>query len=458
MIQDGYDISNMGDVFPAEKEIPQETGLTTNGKSIIKVIGVGGGGGNAIENMYKQGISGVSFVAINTDRQALDSLDIPEKLQLGPGLGAGGRPEKGKMYAEETAEEIAKLFDDETEMVFITAGMGGGTGTGASPVVARIAREKGVLTIGIVTIPFMFEGDKKILQALDGADEMGKYVDAMLLINNERLTEIYPDLSLDNAFDKADDTLTMAARSISEMINVNGRINIDFEDVKSTLKDGHTAIISSGYGEGENRVTKAIQEALNSPLLKNSEIKTSKRFLFNIYYSNNTENALKMGEMSEINLFMANFAQDIDVIWGKTVDNSLGDKVKITILAAGFETTKSKKTTINRPNDGKSDKPKQDKTENNSNERIEDAYGTDLFNKFQVTKASTHYTVLDNNQLDNDMLINFLEKHPTFRRANDTQLQKELKQILETTTEAENEKEPEPKHNEQKSNKVIDFE
>ena len=269
------DISDMQDIFPAEKPITaDDNSFNKNGRNIIKVIGVGGGGGNAIENMYKQNISGVSFVAINTDMQALKNLHVPEKLQLGPGLGAGGRPEKGKMYAEENSEDIARLFDDDTEMVFITAGMGGGTGTGASPVVARIAREKGVLTIGIVTIPFMFEGNKKILQALDGAKEMSNYVDALLIINNERLTEIYRDLSFDNAFAKADDTLTMAAKSISDMINMKGKINIDFEDVKTTLKDGGTAIISSGYGEGENRVTKAIQEALNSPLLKNRDIQT----------------------------------------------------------------------------------------------------------------------------------------------------------------------------------------
>ncbi len=454
MSYEGYDISNMNDVFPAEKEIPKDTGFSKNGKNIIKVIGVGGGGGNAIENMYRQGISGVSFVAINTDRQALNSLNIPDKLQLGPGLGAGGRPEKGKMYAEDTAEEIAKLFDDETEMVFITAGMGGGTGTGASPVVARIAREKGVLTIGIVTIPFMFEGEKKILQALDGADEMGKYVDAMLIINNERLTEIYPDLSLDNAFDKADDTLTMAARSISEMINVNGRINIDFEDVKTTLKDGHTAIISSGYGEGENRVTKAIHEALNSPLLKNSDIKTSKRFLFNIYYSNtNPENTIQMGEMKEINLFMANFAKDVDVIWGRTVDNTLGNKVKITILAAGFETSANIKAPAPNPGTKTVSKKKQENNEDPS-DRIATVYGNDIVDTQKGIIAKLNYIVLDKDQLDNDTLINFIEKHPTFKRGNDMQLRKEWEQLVSADTQ----KEQEIKHTAENRNKnIIEF-
>lgn len=424
------DISDMQDIFPAEKPIQaNNSSFNKNGKNIIKVIGVGGGGGNAIENMYKQNISGVSFVAINTDMQALEYLNVPEKLQLGPGLGAGGRPEKGKMYAEENSEDIARLFDDETEMVFITAGMGGGTGTGASPVVARIAKEKGVLTIGIVTIPFLFEGNKKILQALDGAKEMGKYVDALLLINNERLTEIYSDLSFDNAFAKADDTLTMAAKSISDMINMKGKINVDFEDVKTTLKDGGTAIISSGYGEGENRVTKAIKEALNSPLLKNRDIQTSKRFLFNIYYSNeNTENEFQMGEMDEMNAFMAQFAKDVEVIWGSTIDNTLGDKVKITILAAGFDATIAgdKKLILSKPN---KKEEKERREEEDPTERIAEEYGKEKVAEREQRMALAHYIVLDSDQLDNDTLINFIEKNPTFRRGNDSQLREEWKQL-----------------------------
>ena len=422
------DISDMQDIFPAEKPITaDDNSFNKNGRNIIKVIGVGGGGGNAIENMYKQNISGVSFVAINTDMQALKNLHVPEKLQLGPGLGAGGRPEKGKMYAEENSEDIARLFDDDTKMVFITAGMGGGTGTGASPVVARIAREKGVLTIGIVTIPFMFEGNKKILQALDGAKEMSNYVDALLIINNERLTEIYRDLSFDNAFAKADDTLTMAAKSISDMINMKGKINIDFEDVKTTLKDGGTAIISSGYGEGENRVTKAIQEALNSPLLKNRDIQTSKRFLFNIYYSNeNTENVFQMGEMDEMNAFMANFAKDVEVIWGSTIDNTLGDKVKITILAAGFEATIGGDTKINL---SKPKKKVEKEINEDPSERIAEEYGKEKVAERDQRMALAHYIVLNSDQLDNDTLINFIEKNPTFRRGNEPQLREEWKQL-----------------------------
>ena len=247
-------------------------------ENIIKVIGVGGGGNNAISHMYEQGIQHVSFVIINTDRQALNNSPVPTRVLIGnDGLGAGNNPEVARVAAEESAEEIAKLFDDETKMVFITAGMGGGTGTGAAPVVARIAHEKGMLTIGIVTIPFLFEGQKKILKALDGAEEMSKYVDAILVVNNEQLTEIYSDLNWMNAFGKADDTLTDAARSISELITSEGYMNLDFKDVNTTLKDGGAAIISTGYGEGEHRVTKAINDALHSPLLKNRDIFGSKQ-------------------------------------------------------------------------------------------------------------------------------------------------------------------------------------
>lgn len=399
--------------------------------STIKIIGVGGGGCNAVTRLYNEGIKDVEYLICNTDRQALMASPVPDKIQLGSaltkGFGAGMNPEKGRNAALESIEHIKKYIGGNIDVVFITAGMGGGTGTGASPVVARIAREKGVLTIGIVTIPFMFEGNKKILQALDGAKEMSNYVDALLIINNERLTEIYRDLSFDNAFAKADDTLTMAAKSISDMINMKGKINIDFEDVKTTLKDGGTAIISSGYGEGENRVTKAIQEALNSPLLKNRDIQTSKRFLFNIYYSNeNTENVFQMGEMDEMNAFMANFAKDVEVIWGSTIDNTLGDKVKITILAAGFEATIGGDTKINL---SKPKKKVEKEINEDPSERIAEEYGKEKVAERDQRMALAHYIVLNSDQLDNDTLINFIEKNPTFRRGNEPQLREEWKQL-----------------------------
>ncbi|MDY5119888.1 MAG: cell division protein FtsZ, partial [Muribaculaceae bacterium] len=325
-----------------ELDISRESGIEKP-TPVIKVIGVGGGGNNAINHMYRQDISDVSFVVCNTDAQALKCSPVPNKLLIGPnttkGQGAGNVPEVARAAAEESANEIAELFKDGTSMVFVTAGMGGGTGTGAAPVVARIARENDILTVGIVTIPFLFEGEKKILKALNGADEMSKYVDALLVINNERLTDIYGDLDFSNGFAKADDILSIAAQSISEIITVNGKINLDLNDVSTTLKDGGVALISRGYGEGENRITKAIQDALNSPLLRNRDIEGSKKILFNIYYNpNDTEKPFKMSELNEFTSFMNQFS-DMDVIWGVSYDETLGSKVRITILASGFSVT-----------------------------------------------------------------------------------------------------------------------
>ena len=251
-------------------------------QSIIKVIGVGGGGGNAVNHMYREGIHDVTYVLCNTDRKALSDSPIPNHLQLGKdGLGAGNRPEKARQAALESMDEIKEMLNDGTRMVFITAGMGGGTGTGAAPIIAQCAKDAGILTVGIVTIPFKFEGNKKINQALDGVEEISKHVDALLVINNERLREIYPELTVLTAFAKADDTLSIAAKSIAEIITMHGIMNLDFQDVTTVLKDGGVAIMSTGYGEGENRVTKAINEALNSPLLNNNDI-------FNIYKYDNT--------------------------------------------------------------------------------------------------------------------------------------------------------------------------
>ena len=248
--------------------------------SIIKVIGVGGGGGNAVNHMYRQGIYDVSFVVCNTDAQALNNSPVPFRLQLGSeGLGAGNRPARAREAAEETIDDIREMLNDGTKMAFITAGMGGGTGTGAAPVIARLSKEMDILTVGIVTIPFRFEGERKIDQALDGVEEMAKYVDALLVINNERLREIYPEMRVLEAFGKADDTLSVAAKSIAEIITVEGVINLDFKDVNTVLKDGGVAIMSTGYGEGEGRVRKAIEDALNSPLLNYNDIYNSKKIL-----------------------------------------------------------------------------------------------------------------------------------------------------------------------------------
>ena len=286
-------------------------GFKSASPSIIKVIGVGGGGGNAVNHMYKQGINDVTFVLCNTDNQALTKSPIPRKVQLGKsitqGLGAGNKPEIARAAAEESEEEISKLFNDGTKMVFITAGMGGGTGTGAAPVVARIAKGLGVLTVGIVTIPFLFEGEPKIRKALAGVEEMRQYVDALLVINNERLSEIYPDLNFMNAFAKADDTLTTAARSIAEIITTNSHVNLDFADVNTTLRDGGVAIISTGFGSGEKRLTKAIEDALHSPLLNNKDVFGAKRVLINLYFSEEEQAQMKMEETHELKTFMLKF-------------------------------------------------------------------------------------------------------------------------------------------------------
>ena len=307
--------------------------------SIIKVIGVGGGGGNAVNHMYREGIHEVTFVLCNTDAQALNDSPVPVHLQLGKeGLGAGNRPGRARQAAEDTIEDIKRMLDDGTKMAFITAGMGGGTGTGAAPVIARVSKELGILTVGIVTIPFRFEGAKKIDQALDGVEEMAKHVDALLVINNERLREIYPELSLLNGFRKADDTLSVAAKSIAEIITVHGIVNLDFNDVKTVLKDGGVAIMSTGYGEGEGRVKQAIEDALNSPLLNDNDVYKAKKILLSINFNSDDKDnpGLTMEEMGDVTEFMNHFSADFELKWGLAIDPELDKKVKVTILATGF--------------------------------------------------------------------------------------------------------------------------
>lgn len=309
--------------------------MADKSNSIIKVVGVGGGGGNAVNHMYNQGIEEVSFVVCNTDQQALIHSPVPNKILIGEGLGAGNKPSVALAAAEASHDEIRKMLDDGTKMVFITAGMGGGTGTGAAPFVASIARELGILTVGIVTIPFLFEGKRKIRQALKGVAAMSDNVDALLVIHNERLCSVYPDLELSNAFGLADNVLTSAARGIVEIITIDGHINVDFADVCTIMRNGGVAIMNSGYGEGENRVTAAINDALDSPLLNNNDIHKSKKILLNFYCSQT--NPVVMSEVGEINDFMAQMGDDIEVIWGVTFDDELGDKVKVTLLATGSE-------------------------------------------------------------------------------------------------------------------------
>ena len=387
---------------------------------IIKVIGVGGGGGNAVNHMYKEGIHDVAFVVCNTDSKALEESPVPVKLQLGhEGLGAGNRPAKAREATEESLEEVQNMLNDGTKMVFITAGMGGGTGTGAAPLIAKVAKEMDILTVGIVTIPFRWEGDKKIDQALDGVEEISKNVDALLVINNERLSEIYSDLSLDDAFDRADDTLSIAAKSIAEIITMRGKVNLDFNDVKTVLKDGGVAIMSTGYGEGENRVSTAIQNAQHSPLLNNNDIFKSKKVLLNISYS--SDKKLMMSEMDEVKEFMNRFNRDFETKFGIAIDDTLGDKVKITLLATGFGVqdihVKEMDERMNkRTIEEEKRKAEEEEKEEERRMRREGFYGKDSSAKIR-RKPRRNIYLFTLEDLDNDNVISMVETVPTFQRS-----------------------------------------
>ena len=412
--------------------------LPTSSPSIIKVIGVGGGGSNAVKNMYKEGIHDVTFVLCNTDKQALINSDIPVKIQLGrettKGLGAGNDPEVARTAAEESIEDIKDLFRDETQMVFITAGMGGGTGTGAAPVVARTAKEMGILTIGIVTIPFKFEKKKKIIQALKGVEEIAKNVDALLVINNERLLEIYPNLPVKEGFRVVDETLTTATKSIAEIITMEGIINLDFRDVSKILKDGGVAIMSYGIGSGEKRLENAIENALHSPLLNDNDIYNSKKILFNIYQS--VEKPLIVEELEELDKFMDKFeTSDIEVIWGLAEDENLKDEVKITVLATGFgmgnipgmeeaiEARNVQERIIS-------------ERERQGREEEEQAILEKFYGKSKLApKRTVRSFIMQEADMDNDTLIYSIENSPTYLRTS-----KELSELENKRQEQESPK------------------
>ena len=387
--------------------------------SIIKVIGVGGGGGNAVNHMYREGIHDVTFVLCNTDNQALNDSPVPVHLQLGKeGLGAGNKPEKARAAAEESIEDIKNMLSDGTRMTFITAGMGGGTGTGAAPVIARVSKEMGILTVGIVTIPFRFEGDRKIDQALDGVEEMSNHVDALLVITNERLREIYPELSVLDAFGKADDTLSVAAKSIAEIITVHGLINLDFNDVKTVLKDGGVAIMSTGYGEGEGRVRKAIDDALNSPLLNDNDVFNSKKILLSISFAGTKDgkDSLMMEEMNDVNEFMAKFG-DFEIKWGLATDPELGKKVKVTILATGFgiENVDGMNGHLKRHTQEEATRlAEQQEREAEKQDRRNRYYGSEGSTKRY--KRRPHIYLFRPDELDNDDVISAVEQTPTYKR------------------------------------------
>jgi len=308
--------------------------------SIIKVIGVGGGGGNAVNHMYKQGITGVDFIICNTDAQALELSPIPNKVQLGAslteGMGAGSIPEVGKNSAIENIDDIKQMLGANTKMLFITAGMGGGTGTGASPIIAKAAREMDILTVGIITTPFSFEGKRRKMQAEEGMEELKKYVDSFLVISNDRLRQIFGNLTLGSAFAQADNILTTAAKGIAEIITLPGYINVDFKDVRTVMKDSGVSIMGSSAAEGENRALKAVEGALSSPLLKDNEIEGARYILLNI---SSGEKEVTMDEVSIITDYIQEEAGlAADLIWGNCVDESLGEKISVTIIGTGFQT------------------------------------------------------------------------------------------------------------------------
>ncbi|MCF0236704.1 MAG: cell division protein FtsZ [Bacteroidaceae bacterium] len=395
--------------FGLPEDLPSTpTPSGANSASIIKVIGVGGGGGNAVANMYREQIQGVRFLVANTDAKALEDSPVPEKLQIGPGLGAGGRPEMGQALAEQHLQDIKDGLGDETKMVFVTAGMGGGTGTGAGPIIAREAMEKGILTIGIVTIPFAFEMKRQIDKALDGVERMAEHVDALLVVNNERLRQVHSDLSVLNAFRKADETLTKAVRSIVEIINMRGTMNLDFNDVDTCLRGGGVAVMSTGYGDGNNRVEKAINDALNSPLLNDKEVQHSRKLCIAFFFPpDSSPHTLKIEEMNQIEEFMKGFNVNVETKWGYAEDEALTDEVKVTILASGFKLDSHE-------NELKAElplTPEQLERERQRDERRDKAYGN--------TQKRVRYNriyIFEPEDLDNDELIANVDAIPVYKR------------------------------------------
>ena len=380
-------------------------------QTIIKVIGVGGGGGNAVSNMYREGIRDVSFVLCNTDNQALQKSEVPNKLLIGQntthGLGSGNVPEVGEKAALESEEDIYRMLDDGTRMAFVTAGMGGGTGTGAGPVVAKISKDMGILTVGIVTIPFVFEGRPKIVKALRGVRNMAQNVDSLLVINNERLRN-FADMPVPQANRKADETLTIAAKSIAEIVTTDLEQNVDFADVDTTMRNSGVALISIGFGEGEGRLRQAITEALESTLVNDvNNIFNAKRVAFVIYYSH--EDELRISEMDDIHDFMSQFKTEYEVKWGHGYDDSLGHKIKITILVTGFGLedilTKTEQQEL-----------VTEEQLREMAEKEEDALMGRYYGEYIDSRPNAEIVVFAVDELDDDALISFMEDKPAYKR------------------------------------------
>lgn len=384
-----------------DEQLIQITAPATN--TLIKVIGVGGGGGNAVANMYRDGMYDVSFLVCNTDKKALKDSPIPTRIQFGPGLGAGGKPEIGRQYAEQE-ESLAAIYDaidKETKMVFVTAGMGGGTGTGAAPIVAREVKARDILTIGIVTLPFLFEGKKQIDKALDGLELLAKEVDSLIVVNNQRMLSVYHTNSVMDGFHKADQTLTNAVRSVVDIIKMRGVINLDFNDVSMVLRKGGICIISTGTAHGENRITAAIEDALNSPLLNQNDIFTARRLVMCITFPEKHE-TLQMNELCEVEEFIAKFERkNLESKWGLAKDDSLNGEVKVTILASGFGLVED------------------DEDEDLLLKRIEreELVKTYYGDTVKTTKKPNRPVyIFSQDELDNELLIDQVEAIPTAKR------------------------------------------
>lgn len=391
----------------------------TDTPKIIKVVGVGGGGCNAVSHMYREGIDGVTFMVCNTDMKSLNDSPVPNKLLLGEGLGAGNDPAEGRKKAEAQIDEIRERLSDGTLMVFITAGMGGGTGTGAAPVVARVAREMDILSVGIVTIPYSWENIKKIDQALDGVEEINKYVDALIVVKNDKLSEIYNELEFEEGYDRADDIALVATKSISDIITMHGKITLDFNDVRMVLKDGGVAIIGTGYGSGEGRLTKALQDAQTSPLLNDNNIFNAKKVVICISYS--SQSKLMMSELDELKEFMSRFSRDIVTKHGVEKDETLGDKVKVTLLATGFGIQdihmKEMDDRIANKTEEELEQMAEEEERRNSR-RKKYGYG-DSNSRMQRTRRR-HLYLFSPEDLDNDDIISLVEDTPTYKRDKST--------------------------------------
>lgn len=377
-----------------------------NSDTLIKVVGVGGGGGNAVANMQHEGMYDVSMLVCNSDAKALEDSPITDRLQIGPGLGCGGNPNEGKRLAEEHLADIYDSIDPETKMVFITAGMGGGTGTGAAPIFARETKARNILTVGVVTLPFLFEGKRNIDKALNGLEAMSKEVDSILVINNERMRSVYATASVMEAFQKADGVLTLAVKSIVDIIKMHGVINLDFCDVEMVLKEGGVSVISTGYAHGENRITTAINEALKSPLLSDNNIYNARRMVMCITFSD-THNTLMMEELAEINQFIDRFNHyDLEYKYGLAVDNNLKDEVKITILALGL---------------GSKDAPPAQSDEDlwilkSKEERFKHFYEKEVHNANQEKPKRIGTYIFDPNDFDNELVIDTIDTLPPAKR------------------------------------------